>query len=55
MVSVVGNRKQGPDLADPETVTVPNPEKVVVLTQTTLSVDDVAKTIAILQTRFRPW
>ncbi len=52
VVSVVGNRKHDPDLADPETVTVANPEKVVVLTQTTLSVDDVAKTVAILQTRF---
>ena len=52
VVSVVGNRKHDPELADPETVTVPNPEKVVVLTQTTLSVDDVAKTIAILKTRF---
>ena len=52
VVSVVGNRKHDPKLADPETVTVPNPEKVVVLTQTTLSVDDVAKTIAILKTRF---
>ena len=52
VVSVVGNRKHDPKLADPETVTVPNPEKVVVLTQTTLSVDDVAKTVAILQTRF---
>ena len=52
VVSVVGNRKHDPELADPETVTVPDPEKVVVLTQTTLSVDDVAKTIAILKTRF---
>ena len=52
VVSVVGNRKHDPELADPETVTVPNPEKVVVLTQTTLSVDDVAKTIAILKNRF---
>ncbi len=52
VVSVVGNRKHDPHLADPETVTVPNPDKVVVLTQTTLSVDDVAKTIAILKRRF---
>ncbi len=52
VVSVVGNRKHDPELTDPETVTVPDPEKVVVLTQTTLSVDDVAKTIAILKTRF---
>ena len=52
VVSVVGNRKPDPDLSDPETVTVPDPEKVVVLTQTTLSVDDVAKTIEILKARF---
>ncbi len=52
VVSVVGNRKHDPDLADPETVQVPDPEKVVVLTQTTLSVDDVAKTIEILKARF---
>jgi 4-hydroxy-3-methylbut-2-enyl diphosphate reductase len=52
VVSVVGNRKHDPNLADPETVQVPDPDKVVVLTQTTLSVDDVAKTIEILKTRF---
>lgn len=52
VVSVVGNRKHDPELAEPETVQVPDPEKVVVLTQTTLSVDDVAKTIAILKARF---
>ena len=32
--------------------TVPDPEKVVVLTQTTLSVDDTAKTVEILRRRF---
>ncbi len=52
VVSVVGNRKQDPNLADPKFVTVPNPEKVVVLTQTTLSVDDVYTTISILKERF---
>ena len=52
VVSVVGNRKHDPDLADPYTVTVPDPDKVVVLTQTTLSVDDVQKTIEILRERF---
>lgn len=52
VVSVVGNRKQGPDLANPETVAVPDPDRVVVLTQTTLSVDDVAKTVEILRARF---
>jgi 4-hydroxy-3-methylbut-2-en-1-yl diphosphate reductase len=52
VVSVVGNRKHDPALADAHTVTVPDPEKVVVLTQTTLSVDDVGKTIDILKARF---
>jgi 4-hydroxy-3-methylbut-2-enyl diphosphate reductase len=52
VVSVVGNRKHDPELADADTVTVPDPEKVVVLTQTTLSVDDTAKTIEILRGRF---
>lgn len=52
VVSVVGNRKHDPALADPRTVTVPDPEKVVVLTQTTLSVDDTMKTVALLKERF---
>ena len=52
VVSVVGNRKHDPGLADAETVGVPDPAKVVVLTQTTLSVDDTARTIAILKERF---
>jgi 4-hydroxy-3-methylbut-2-enyl diphosphate reductase len=52
IVSVVGNRKHDPGLADAETVEVPDPSKVVVLTQTTLSVDDTAKTIDILRRRF---
>jgi 4-hydroxy-3-methylbut-2-en-1-yl diphosphate reductase len=52
VVSVLGNRKADDALADPHTVMVPNPEKVVVLTQTTLSVDDVYKTIAVLKKRF---
>ncbi|MCA9835456.1 MAG: 4-hydroxy-3-methylbut-2-enyl diphosphate reductase [Trueperaceae bacterium] len=52
VVSVVGNRKQDPALADPRTVQVPNADKVVVLTQTTLSVDDVYNTIALLKERF---
>jgi 4-hydroxy-3-methylbut-2-enyl diphosphate reductase len=52
VVSVLGNRKHDPDLADVHTVMVPNPEKVVVLTQTTLSVDDVRKTIDVLKARF---
>jgi len=52
VVSVVGNRKHDPDLVDPRTVTVPDPDKVVVLTQTTLSVDDTMKTVALLKERF---
>lgn len=39
-------------LADPHTVEVPDPEKVVVLTQTTLSVDDTLATVDILKRRF---
>jgi len=39
-------------LADPRTVEVPDPKKVVVLTQTTLSVDDTLATIEILKQRF---
>ena len=52
VVSVVGNRKHDPALSDPRTVSVPDPDKVVVLTQTTLSVDDVEKTIEVLKARF---
>lgn len=52
VVSVVDNRKHDPALADPHSVTVPDPENVVVLTQTTLSVDDTMRTIAILKERF---
>ncbi len=52
VVNVVGNRKHDPQLADPYTVTVPDPDKVIVLTQTTLSVDDTLNTIEILRQRF---
>ncbi len=52
VVSVVDNRKHDLELADPHTVTVPDPGKVVALTQTTLSVDDTTKTIQILKKRF---
>jgi 4-hydroxy-3-methylbut-2-en-1-yl diphosphate reductase len=52
VVSVIGNRHPDPGLADPFTVTVPNPERVVVLTQTTLSVDDTMRTIDVLRQRF---
>ena len=52
LVAVAGNRKQDPRLQDAATVTVPDPDKVVVLTQTTLSVDDTMRTIDILKERF---
>ena len=52
VVSVVGNRKHDPQLADPRSVEVPDPDKVLVLTQTTLSVDDTMKTVEILRQRF---
>ncbi|MEJ2667830.1 MAG: 4-hydroxy-3-methylbut-2-enyl diphosphate reductase [Deinococcales bacterium] len=52
VVSVLGNRKHDPELADPATVTVPDPDKVVVLTQTTLSLDDTLRTVALLKRRF---
>lgn len=52
VVSVVGNRKHDPALQDPLSVEVPDPEKVVVLTQTTLSVDDTMKTVELLKQRF---
>ena len=52
VVSVIGNRKQDSDLADPRTVEVPDPERVAVLTQTTLSVDDTMKTVELLRERF---
>lgn len=52
VVSVVGNRHHDPELADPLTVEVPDPSRVVVLTQTTLSVDDTMRTIEVLKGRF---
>jgi len=52
VVSVLGNRKHDPGLADPYTVDVPDPHKVVVLTQTTLSVDDTERTVEVLKERF---
>ena len=50
LVGVLG--KTGEGLHDPHTVTVPDPSKVVVLTQTTLSVDDTRRTVEILKRRF---
>jgi 4-hydroxy-3-methylbut-2-enyl diphosphate reductase len=52
MVCVLGNRKDDPELADPYTVEVPDPERVAVLTQTTLSVDDTLRTVEVLRRRF---
>ncbi len=52
VVAVVGNRNHDPGLADPLTVQVPDPDRVVVLTQTTLSVDDTMRTIDLLKRRF---
>ena len=52
VVAVVGNRNHDPGLADPHTVEVPDPDRVVVLTQTTLSVDDTMRTIEVLKSRF---
>ena len=50
IVGVLGQSGEG--LHDPHTVEVPDPEKLVVLTQTTLSVDDTRRTVAILRERF---
>ncbi|TSA85674.1 4-hydroxy-3-methylbut-2-enyl diphosphate reductase [Deinococcus detaillensis] len=50
IVGVLG--KTGEGLSDPHTVEVPDPEKLVVLTQTTLSVDDTRRTVDILKARF---
>ncbi len=52
LVAVHTHVGKDPRLADPHTVEVPDPEKVVVLTQTTLSVDDTLATIEILKKRF---
>ncbi|AFD25695.1 4-hydroxy-3-methylbut-2-enyl diphosphate reductase [Deinococcus gobiensis] len=50
LVGVLG--KTGEGLHDPHTVEVPDPEKLVVLTQTTLSVDDTRRTVDVLRARF---
>ncbi|WP_188999701.1 4-hydroxy-3-methylbut-2-enyl diphosphate reductase [Deinococcus roseus] len=50
VVAVLG--KEGKGMSDAHTVTVPDPTKVVVLTQTTLNVDDVYRTIEVLKSRF---
>jgi len=52
LVAVHTHVGRDPRMADPRTVEVPDPDRVVVLTQTTLSVDDTDKTIEILRARF---
>ena len=52
LVAVHTHVGRDPRLNDPHSVEVPDPEKVVVLTQTTLSVDDTLATIEILKRRF---
>jgi len=52
LVAVHTHVGRDPRMADPRTVEVPDPDRVVVLTQTTLSVDDTDKTIEILRERF---
>ncbi|MDZ7800400.1 MAG: 4-hydroxy-3-methylbut-2-enyl diphosphate reductase [Trueperaceae bacterium] len=52
VVAVVGQEGADPSLADPRTVQVRDPDRVAVLTQTTLSVDDTMRTIALLRERF---
>ncbi|WP_027891834.1 4-hydroxy-3-methylbut-2-enyl diphosphate reductase [Calidithermus chliarophilus] len=52
LVSVHTHVGRDPKMADPRTVEVPDPERVVVLTQTTLSVDDTLATVEILKARF---
>lgn len=56
---IVGTRGEAPDririvsdVNDARTVSVPDPDKVVVLTQTTLSVDDTREVIDVLKQRF---
>lgn len=46
------DRAEDHRLADPRTVTVPDPDHVAVLSQTTLSVDETLNTVAFLRTRF---
>ncbi|HWG84996.1 MAG TPA: 4-hydroxy-3-methylbut-2-enyl diphosphate reductase [Deinococcales bacterium] len=52
LVRVLSSHKSDPRLADPREVQVPDPDRVVVLTQTTLSVDDTDRTIELLRERF---
>lgn len=53
LVGVPNKSGQVPaDLQDPHTLQVPDPNKVVVLTQTTLNVDDTRQTVQLLKERF---
>lgn len=52
LVAVHTHVGRDPRLNNPHTVEVPDPDKVVVLTQTTLSVDDTLATVEILKQRF---
>ncbi len=52
IVGVLGASESDPGLHDPRTVEVPDPDRVAVVTQTTLSVDDTNRTIELLQQRF---
>jgi 4-hydroxy-3-methylbut-2-enyl diphosphate reductase len=52
LVRVLSKHEGDPRLADPRTVEVPDPDRVIVLTQTTLSVDDTDRTIEVLRERF---
>lgn len=52
LVAVHTHIGKDPGLSDPYSVGVPDPEKLIVLTQTTLSVDDTLATVDILKKRF---
>ncbi|MFC4639327.1 4-hydroxy-3-methylbut-2-enyl diphosphate reductase [Deinococcus hohokamensis] len=53
LVGVLGQvHREDSGLHDPHTVQVPDPSRVVVLTQTTLSVDDTRRTVEVLRARF---
>ena len=58
-VETIGTLGEAPDhmivvgsVAEAETITVPNPDKIAYLTQTTLSLDDTREIVAVLKRRF---
>ncbi len=58
-VETIGTLGEAPEhmivvgsVAEAETITVPNPEKIAYLTQTTLSLDDTREIVAVLKRRF---